>query len=210
VKCYRALSIMFLALIGLAGCDSNPSGVHAAAKPAPKPTEALTGREAFQKVYVQARGWAPDAKPVRLESATTSDSGGQDGKSALWRGYFASPSRRSIKSYIWSGSSAEENARDRGVTARPEDTWSPNNSSAYAFELAYLKIDSGKAWEIAQQHGGEKLLQADPKQPVQYTLAWNTLTNELVWHVVYGTSVNSAKLRVAVNASDGKFIRVER
>jgi len=34
---------------------------------------------------------------------------------------------------------------------------------------------------------------------------WNHNTNELVWHVIY-----TGKLRVAVNASTGEFIRVEK
>jgi hypothetical protein len=41
-------------------------------------------------------------------------------------------------------------------------------------------------------------------------LDWNRQTNELIWHVIYGTDRMSAKLRVAVNASTGEFLRVEK
>ena len=32
----------------------------------------------------------------------------------------------------------------------------------------------------------------------------------LVWHVVYGPDRDNVKLRVAVNASTGDFVRVEK
>jgi hypothetical protein len=32
----------------------------------------------------------------------------------------------------------------------------------------------------------------------------------LLWHVVYGTNRETAKLRVAVNASTGEFSKVEK
>jgi hypothetical protein len=41
-------------------------------------------------------------------------------------------------------------------------------------------------------------------------LNWSGVTNELIWHVIYGSSPEDAKLRVAVNASNGEFLRVEK
>jgi hypothetical protein len=45
---------------------------------------------------------------------------------------------------------------------------------------------------------------------VIYICEWNHNTNELTWHVIYGGSRETAKLTVAVNASTGGFIRVEK
>ncbi|MFB3813307.1 MAG: hypothetical protein ACE14L_04275 [Terriglobales bacterium] len=199
--------LLALALMSLVACSSQPSTP--AQKPAPKPTETSSGREVMQRLYVQARGWAPDAKPVRLESIVTSDASGQNGHAAVWRGYFASVSRRAMKPYVWSGSTAE-GAPERGLTPGVEDTWTATNTSTQAWDLGFLKVDSDKAYRVAQEHGGEKLTQAGPAQPVQYVLDWNPRESNLIWHVIYGTNVNDAKLRVAVNASDGKFIRVEK
>ncbi len=50
----------------------------------------------------------------------------------------------------------------------------------------------------------------NPDTPVIYVLDWSGTTNELIWHVIYGTSRDDAKLRVAVNATSGDFIRVEK
>jgi hypothetical protein len=206
----KRLWVAVLALAFLAACSSGnqPAGeVKPVAKPAPKPAETVTGREAMQKLFVAARGWAPDAKPVRIESTSTADADGHDGKSAIWRGYFASPARRGMKPYVWSGTGE---SKERGVNPGAEDSWNPSNTSTQAFDFAYLKIDSDKAFSVAQQHGGEKLLKANPKQEVQYALDWNPRISKLVWHVIYGPNVNDAKLRVAVDATEGIFMRVEK
>jgi hypothetical protein len=76
--------------------------------------------------------------------------------------------------------------------------------------MAFLKIDSDQAFETAQKHGGDKVLEKSPDTPVTYVLDWNHNTNELVWHVVYGTSRDAAKLTISLNASTGEFIRVEK
>ena len=192
----------------LAGCSSE-SSKPAETKPEVKSPELITARSAFQKLYVAARGWAQDAKPYRLESAVTSDGNGHDGKAAIWRGSFASESKRSEKSYTWSGSAAE-GAPERGVNPGIEDSYSPSNASTKVFDMAFLKIDSDQALASAQKHGGDKILEKEPDTPVIYVCDWNHNTNELVWHVIFGASRDQAKLTVAVNASTGEFIRVEK
>ena len=76
--------------------------------------------------------------------------------------------------------------------------------------MAFLKIDSDQALTTAQQHGGDKVLEKAPDTPVIYVCDWNHNTNQLVWHVIYGTARDGAKLTVAVDASTGQFIRVEK
>ncbi|HVO79814.1 MAG TPA: hypothetical protein VMT28_03735 [Terriglobales bacterium] len=203
----RKLLMALLALVLMVGCTSEPT--KPAEKPQPKPPEYVTGRTAFQKLYVAARGWQRDAQPYRLESQITSDCKGKEGKSAIWRASFASPAQRSAKPYVWSGTDVAD-APSRGVNPGVEDTYSPTNSSTQVFDIAFLKVDSDKAFEVAQAHGGDKLLQTNPDTPVLYLLDWSSATNELIWHVIYGTSRDEAKLRVAVNASSGDFLRVEK
>ncbi|HLW53051.1 MAG TPA: hypothetical protein VKW06_09415 [Candidatus Angelobacter sp.] len=202
-----ALALTLLAL--LSACSSETNKPAEQAKPEPKKPELITGRSAFQKLYIAARGWAPDAKPYRLESSATSDGKGQDGKWAVWRAGFASASRRSEKSYTWSGSEAD-GAPSRGVNFGIEDSYSPSNSTTQVFDMAFLKKDSDEAFATAQKHGGDKVLEKAPDTPVIYVCDWNRNTNELVWHVIYGASREGAKLTVSVNASTGEFIRVEK
>jgi hypothetical protein len=182
----------------MAGCSSAPTTPTTAEKPQPKAPETITGSGAFYKCYIAARGWAPDAQPFRVESAA-SKSG--DGKAGEWRSGFASPSRRTTQSYTWSNAD---------VTHNVEDTYSPTNSSTQIFNVQFLKTDTDKAFAVAQQHGGDKVLEKNPDTPLLYILEWNHQTNELLWHVIYGSDRETAQLRVAVNASTGEFSRVEK
>jgi hypothetical protein len=114
-----------------------------------------------------------------------------------------------VKPFIWSGSNAPD-APSRGVSPGNEDTYNPSNASTQIFDVAFLKIDSDQALAVAQKHGGEKILEKDPSTPVIFICDWNHNTNELTWHVIYGSSRDASKLTVAVNASTGEFIRVEK
>ena len=200
------LAITLLAL--LAGCSSDDKPAEQA-KTAPKGPELITARSAFQKLYVAARGWNMDAKPYRIESVVTSDGNGHDGKWAVWRASFASATQRSEKTYMWSGSAAD-GAPSRGINPGTEDSYSATNASTLVFDMAFLKIDSDQAVATAQKHGGDKVLETAADTPVTYICDWNPHTNELVWHVIYGAAREGAKLTVAVNASTGEFIRVEK
>ena len=202
----KKLLMAMLALLLMTACSSQSSTPAQVEKPQPKPPEFVTGRVAFQKLYIAARGWARDAQPYRLESMITDDSKGKDGKSGIWRASFGSPLQRGVKAYTWSG----EATSDRGINPGTEDTYSPTNTSTQIFDVAFLKVDSDKALEVAQKHGGEKLVAKDPDTPILYMLEWTQATNELIWHVIYGVSRDDYKLRVAVNASSGDFIRVEK
>jgi len=192
----------------LAACSSN-APKPPEAKPEPKPPELLTGRAAFYKTFIAARNYAADVKPFRIESTASNESNGQDGKSTIWRASYASAIQRGVKPFFWSGSNASD-APSRGVSPGNEDVYNPGNASTQVFDAAFLKIDSDQAFAEAQKHGGDKILEKDPTTPVQYICDWNHNTNELTWHVIYGASRETAKLTVAVNASTGEFIRVEK
>ena len=200
------IAVVLLSLL-LAGCSSEAP--KPAAKPEPKGPELLTGRSAFQKSFITARGWAPDAHPFRLESLPTNEGNGQDGKAALWRSSFASPLQHGVRPYFWSGS-ATPDAPPRGVSPGNEDSYSPSNATTQVFDMQFLKIDSDQAFAVAQKHGGEKVTSKDSSATVIYICDFDHNTNQLVWHVIYGPKRETAKLTVAVDASTGEFIRVEK
>lgn len=185
----------------MSGCSSEPSRPKTAETSQPKAPQTTTGSSAFFKCYVSARGWAGDVQPYRVESNATADSKGRDGKSEEWSVGFASPSQHSVKTYTWANGDISH-----GV----EDTYSPSNSTTQIFDVQALKVDTDKAFTVAQEHGGDQLLQKEPDTPVLYVLDWNRPTNRVLWHVIYGTSSETAKLRVAVNANTGEFVRVEK
>jgi hypothetical protein len=209
----RASSIVIgaaaILLALLTGCSSEPEKPAEPAKPEVKGPELLTARSAFQKTYVAARGWNQDARPYRLESVVTSDGNGRDGKWAAWRAGFASPTQRAAKTFVWSGSAAD-GAPSRGVSFGVEDSYSATNASMQVWDVQFLKIDSDQALATAQKHGGDKILEKTPDTPVTYVCDWNHNSNQLIWHVIFGSSRENSKLTVSVDASTGEFIRVEK
>src|SRR3984885_8616205 len=78
-------------------------------KEPPKPPEALTGRQAFQRMYPQARGWAPDAQPLQISSLNLAQVKAGDGKAGVWQVVFVSPSLGKAKTYTWSAVEGDGN-----------------------------------------------------------------------------------------------------
>jgi hypothetical protein len=207
----KNVSLLMFVLAFLAGCSSNKPTSSAPAESAPKQEmQQVTGREAFQRLYVTARSWSPDAQAYFLESGTTTEARGRDGKAAVWRAGFASPSRRMQERFQWSGLTGPD-APERGVSHGTEDTYSASNSSTQVFEMARIQIDSDAAFNVAQKHGGDKLLKWKADTPVTYRLQWDPRKSELYWRVAYGRSSDNPDLAVDVNASQpGEFLRVEK
>ena len=197
----KKLVVALLAFGSMLGCSSQLAQPASSESAAPKPAPTLSGRSALQKCYIAARGWAPDAKPFHLESEVTKEANGRDGKAASWRASFASPAQHGTKPFLWAG---------EDVSPGTEDSYSPTNTSTQIFDIQFLKIDSDQALETAKQHGGDKLLESAPDTPVLYALSWDRAANGLLWHVAFGADRDSAKLRVAVNASTGEFVKVEK
>src|SRR5271165_4043310 len=105
------LPILFLSFAVFTGCTSQPSQP----APAPQPPELMTGRSAFQQLYVAARGWAPDIKPYQLQSQAVGEYKGKDGKAVIWRAAFSS-ARLGSKPYTWSGMDSPDGSTPRGIS----------------------------------------------------------------------------------------------
>lgn len=206
----RKLLISLFLLVLLAGCSSQPQPQAAKSEPAQaepkKPeTDFETGRAAFQRMYVAARGWATDVQPVRLESRPTKQDP-KDGKAAMWSATFVSASRQNIRTYTWSGIEGAE----QGITPGNTDYYSPANASTRPFDLNFLKVDSTQAFETAQKKGGEAILKKGPDTALKYMLFFDQSKGRLLWRVVYGSSVSDSKLRILVNATSGEFVAKEK
>jgi hypothetical protein len=193
-------------LLALVACDSTPP--KPAAVKTPAPPEYVTGRTAFQSLYVSARAFGADVKPYQLQSIYTPGSPAAKGEAAIWYAGFASPSKRQLKVFTMCGITAD-NAPERGITHSTEDTYSASNTSTLVWELPFLKIDSDKAYEVAQKQGGEKLTAKDPNQPVTFILDWDSRRAALQWHVIYGVKPMDAKLHIIVDATSGAYVKTE-
>jgi hypothetical protein len=200
------LNTLLAATLALTSCNTSAPTQPAKTQ---KPPEYLSGREAFQTLYVSAHAVAGDVKPYRMESRYTKHSPASEGKSGLWRADFASPSKKLSKTFSWSGLAGPD-APERGVSHGSDDTYNPSNTTSQIFDPSFLKIDSDEAFRLAQEHGGEKLTRANPDQPIFYTLDFDARKNQLTWHVIYGSGQFDAKLNVSVDATSGHFIHAEK
>jgi len=207
-----ALSVINVALL-TAGCNStqnNPNGSTAekpasGAPPQSKEPVLYTGQEAFNRMMGLAMKWSRDAQPARLESVPTTETTGQDGKSAIWRGYFASPSRRSTKTIVCSGSRRPD-APPFGVSAEGSEGAYNTDAANLAFLPLLVKTDTDKAFEITRQHGGEAILKKNAQQPVTYLLLKDRKQNVPVWYVIYGSGEQDRKGISVINATTGAFV----
>ena len=173
MKFYRlafALSVISVAIL-TAGCsstenkakESTPEKPATAAPAENKEPVLYTGQAAFNRMMGLAMKWSPDVQPARLESVVTTETTGQDGKSTIWRGYFASPARQSVKTIVCSGSRRPD-APPFGVSTEGADNAYNAASASLIFSQYLLKTDTDKAFATAQQHGGDAILKKDPKQ----------------------------------------------
>jgi hypothetical protein len=188
------------------GCDSGSKTSAPQESQQTTAPQLETGRFALQKMLAPARFWAADAQPVRLESDNLKGTNGHDGKAVFWRATFASTGRQKSEPFTWLGMATED--AKPGVNHGAEDNYNPANRTARSFDLNYLKVDTDKAFEVAQAHGGKQVLEKDPKVSVGYLLDWDSQSSALRWHVVYG-SESAGRLAVQVDASSGAFIRKE-
>jgi hypothetical protein len=152
-----------------------------------------------------AMKWSGDAAPARVESVLTSEATGQGGKSAVWRGYFASPSHRSTKTFVCSGSRLP-GAPPFGVSPEGAEGAYNAQSASLAFSQYLVKTDTDKAFDVAQQHGGDAIVKKDAQQSVTYLLLKDKKLNVPVWFVIYGASEKDRKGIGEINATTGDFI----
>jgi hypothetical protein len=202
-----AISLISVAMLTVA-CSSSedkPSSETPPAAPAKKEPALYTGQQAFNQMTGLALKWSSDAQPARIESVLTSETTGQDGKSATWRGYFVSPSRRATKTIICSGSRLPS-APPYGVSTEGADGAYNADAANFAFLGLLLKTDTDKAYTIAQQHGGDAIVKKDSQQPVTYVLLKDRKLNVPVWYVVYGSSEKDRKGIGVINATTGAFV----
>lgn len=167
---------------------------------APEKPEAITGRRAFQQMYVMARGWAVDVQPVLLQSMNLPQVKSNAGKAGAWEAIFYSPASGKTKMYTWSAVEAEGNLH-QGVFAGQEE--SPRSQKP--FLLAAIQKDSDDAYKVAMEKSAE-YAKKNPNMPMLYILEMTDRFPQLVWRVVWGESVGTSDYSVYVDAATGQFL----
>jgi hypothetical protein len=192
-------------LIGLAllaGCSKAPKTAIETKEP-PKQVEALTGRQAFQQMYIAARQWAPDCQPLKLNNVPLAEVKATKGKSGAWQCVFVSQSRGKIKNYSWSAIEAEGNLH-QGVFAGQEESYSPSHQDQ-PFLLAAFRTDSDDAYTEAAAKA-EEYLKKNPNKQVNFALEQTPRFPDLAWRIYWGESISTSEYTVFVDATTGKFL----
>jgi hypothetical protein len=191
-----------LAALMLAACSDTPAPTKA--KEPEKPSEPITGRQAFQMTYPQARIWAADCQPLRIRSMNLTGPKSGSGRAGAWEILYVSPSKSRQKSFTWSAIE-DGNSLHKGVFGGIEDRWSGPSGQEQPFLVQALKIDSPDALQTAILHSDEYLKKPGAKPQVSYICELIPKFPDPVWRVMWGESVSAAQWSIFVDATTGDY-----
>jgi len=192
-----------LAMLLLAGCSEAPKPE--SAKKTEKPPLPVTGRQAFQMMYPQARRWAVDAQPLELRSIELSEVKAPKGKAAAWQAIFVSPSQNKSRTYTYSAVEAAGNLHEGVFASAAEDSSGPATSTP--FQMSAIQVDSDQAYATAAKKS-EEYIAKNPKKPVSFLLEQNKRFPDVTWRVIWGESVGTSDYSVFVDATTGAFLAI--
>jgi len=191
-----------LLFVLLGACTEPPKTEKA--KESAKPPEPLTGRQAFQRMYPQARAWAPDAQPIEVRSIRLADVKVDKGKSGAWEAIFVSASKGKSRTYTYSAVEAAGNLHE-GVFAGLEEFYSGPKGPAFPFLIAAIRKDSDEAYDIAAEKS-QDYIKKHPDMPISYLLEQTNRFPDLTWRVIWGESASSSDYSVFVDATLGQVL----
>ncbi len=205
-RTHIAISCLSLALF-LGACSEDKPATQAPKEPE-KPAEAVSAQSAFQKMYVMARAWAPDAQPIRMASIDLKQPKSEAGKAGAWECTFVTDRRNRSRRYTFAVVAVPESNLQKGVFASSEDTWS-SGGQAKPFPIQSFKTDSVKAYEVAAAKSAD-YMKKHPDMPVKFLLEWTKRFPGPVWRVIWGESIALSSYSVFVDASTGDFKQIAR
>jgi hypothetical protein len=194
---------LWLAIVLLAGCSSAPK--QETAKPPEKPPEPVTGRQAFQRIYPQARRWAMDAQLLELRSIALTQVKSEKGKAAAWQATLVSPS--SGQSRVYTYSIVEAEGIHEGVFAAAAER-APAQQALMPFEISAIRVDSDQAFETAAKKS-QDYISKNPNKPVSFLLEQTKRFPDVTWRVIWGQSVATSDYSVFVDGTTGAFLAIE-
>ncbi len=188
-------------ILFLSACSDAPKT--AEEKQPPKPPEVLTGRQALQRMYPQARGWAPDAQPLQISSLNLAQVKAGPGQAAVWQVIFVSLSRAKAKTYTYSAVEADGNLH-QGVFGGLQEDYTPRGDAS-PFPMAAIKVDSDEAYQTAAENSAD-YIKKNPGKPVIFLMELGKRFADVTWRVIWGNSVGTSDYSVFVDGTTGKFL----
>jgi hypothetical protein len=204
----RNRKILFvLSLLLLPACTETSTESAKKAKEPEKPPDPVTGRYAFHQMYTTARGWLPDAQPLRVNSIYLTQVKSDPGKAGAWQAAFISEGRGRARSYTYSILEAEGNLH-KGVFAGNEESYTPRGQ-AQPFSMQALKIDTDDAYQTAIKKGAD-YAKKNPGKPISFLLERTREFPNPTWRVIWGESVGTSNFSIFVDATTGDYLRTMR
>ena len=200
-------ALICLSITTLIACSEVPKpGFEKTAKPSPPPSP-VTGRFAFQRMFMQAKGWAADAQPLSLSALFLKQVPAEPGKCGAWQATFISLQKAKARTYTFSV--VDIGGIHEGVLAGREETWSGPHGQEQPFNPQALHIDSDAAYTAAAKESAD-FLKKNPSLPILFLLEQTPRFPNLAWRVIWGETFGSSHYSVFVDASTGRFLQILR
>jgi hypothetical protein len=195
-------------LLVLAGCSEQKAPVASEPKEPEKPAEAVTAQTAFQQMFITARGWAPDAKPIRIASMDLKEVKSEAGKAGAWECTFVTERRQRARRFTYSVMALPASNLQKGVSGGSEDSWTAGGQ-AKPFLIQAFKTDSAAAYDLALKKGAD-YAKKNPDMPIKFLLEQTSRFPNPAWRVIWGESVALSGYSIFVDATEGKYLATSR
>jgi hypothetical protein len=197
-------ALICLSLTIFIACSEAPkSEIEKATQNSPPPAP-VTGRFAFQRMIIQAKGWAVDAQPLKLSGLFLKQVPVEPGKCGAWQATFVSAQKSKARTYTLSV--VEIGGIHEGVLAGREETWSGPRGQEHPFNPQALHVDSNEAYATAAKESAD-FIKKNPHLPVVFLLEQTPRFPNLTWRVFWGETIGSSHYSVFVDASTGLYLQ---
>ncbi len=187
----------------MTACSEEPKP--ATKKEPEKPAEPVSSQLAFQRMYVVARAWMPDAKPLSLSNIDLKEVKSEGGKAGAWECTFVSEQRHRARRYTYSVVESAPSNLPQGVFGGPEDVWS-EGSQQKPFFVQSFKVDATAAYATAMKKGAD-YAKKHPDSPMKFVLEAKSRYQNPAWRVIWGESAATSSFSILVDATTGEYLK---
>ena len=201
---FLRIALICLSMAILIACSEAPKSGIEKNKESASPPQPVTGRFAFQRMLMQAKGWAVDAQPLNLSAIFLKQVPVEPGKCGAWQATFVSAQK--AKSRTFTLSVVDTGGIREGVLAGREETWNGPHGQEQPFNPQALHVDSNEAYAAASKESAD-FIKKNPNLPVLFLLEQTPRFPNLTWRVFWGETIGSSHYSVFVDASSGLYLQ---
>jgi len=198
-------SLAACGLLFLSACSSDTKTATGDEKAAPETTAApagpVSGKTAYWEMYTEARKWATDLMPLKLEAKEIPGIANADGKAAMWDATFVSANQKEMRVFTYAISAHPPDIY-KGVTIGKPLPWN-GARDVMPFSMSQVQIDSDAALKSADD-AAAAFLKQHPENHPDIKLMELAKYQLPTWVVMFGN--DKLGYRAFVSGVDGKPI----